>query len=441
MAGNTGDDDLEEFLAKVDKLQSIVTGMSSDDKEVQEEFIQKADEELTKEHVSKTVNRTVINKDAYKYDTPEPAPSEPDGQVDQDAFLKNLEADAQARYERKQASRKRATVIKDKGNLAFKNGDFKRAIELYSDAMDIIKDYSDLFTNRAQAYIKISEYDKAIEDCDFAMRIDEKCVKAYITKGRAYLAKKKYTKAISTYEEVLEFDPKQEKIVKEYIAAAKLAKAAAKAEKKVELLYEKGNEEIQTIAELLKKIKKEDQPALYYTGGCQLLVPMLKDKMSCTLFRTHGGFSIISSNEVIIRCMTMSDNLSSEQVDLCSTVLDLYTASCKNIEENQKVLSEMPELLDKCMDMLETSQYPQITEACVVFMYTMSQNDVGKKAIVNKLDIVRLIQSLFELIMASSKVSKEAVDTLTNLATEKRFLHKVYARIKDPVLPLIEKLL
>jgi len=45
----------------------------------------------------------------------------------------------------------------------------------------------------------------------------------------------------------------------------------------VEDLFEKGNEEIKTVAEVLDKLKRKEQPALYYTGGCNILTSMLND--------------------------------------------------------------------------------------------------------------------------------------------------------------------
>ncbi len=37
--------------------------------------------------------------------------------------------------------------------------------------MDRVKDMTALYTNRAQAYIKVDQYDEAINDCDWALRV------------------------------------------------------------------------------------------------------------------------------------------------------------------------------------------------------------------------------------------------------------------------------
>ena len=38
-------------------------------------------------------------------------------------------------------------------------------------ALGKVKDITALWTNRAQAYIKLEEYQKALEDCDWALRV------------------------------------------------------------------------------------------------------------------------------------------------------------------------------------------------------------------------------------------------------------------------------
>ena len=37
--------------------------------------------------------------------------------------------------------------------------------------LNLIRDFPALYTNRAQAYIKLGEYQKAIGDCDWAIRV------------------------------------------------------------------------------------------------------------------------------------------------------------------------------------------------------------------------------------------------------------------------------
>lgn len=46
-----------------------------------------------------------------------------------------------------------------------KQKNYHKAIESYSDALDIKKDFKVLYTNRALAYIKVFKFQEAIQDC------------------------------------------------------------------------------------------------------------------------------------------------------------------------------------------------------------------------------------------------------------------------------------
>ena len=58
-----------------------------------------------------------------------------------------------------------AKRIKQKGNVAMKEGNYQKAIEFYTLALEHIKDIKSIYTNRALAYIKRKKYQKAIKDC------------------------------------------------------------------------------------------------------------------------------------------------------------------------------------------------------------------------------------------------------------------------------------
>ena len=52
--------------------------------------------------------------------------------IDTDAFMSAMEADAQARNERKKKAREEATAIKEMGNKDFQEGDYDKAVEYYT---------------------------------------------------------------------------------------------------------------------------------------------------------------------------------------------------------------------------------------------------------------------------------------------------------------------
>ena len=46
-----------------------------------------------------------------------------------------------------------------------KEGDYQKAMEYYTLALEHIKDMKSIYTNRALAFIKLKKYRKAIKDC------------------------------------------------------------------------------------------------------------------------------------------------------------------------------------------------------------------------------------------------------------------------------------
>ena len=67
-----------------------------------------------------------------------------------------------------------SSELREKGNEAFKQGQFQEAIDRYSDALKLLTDLqltetnkADLtkcYSNRAQCHINLEQYDDAIED-------------------------------------------------------------------------------------------------------------------------------------------------------------------------------------------------------------------------------------------------------------------------------------
>ena len=83
-----------------------------------------------------------------------------------DPNFRALEMDMQDRKKKREEDTKKATAQKEKGNKAMAEGDYQKAIEHYTFALDYIKDNKTIYTNRALAYIKLKKYSKAIKDCD-----------------------------------------------------------------------------------------------------------------------------------------------------------------------------------------------------------------------------------------------------------------------------------
>lgn len=86
--------------------------------------------------------------------------------------------------EEKQANKEKAEQLKQDGNTCFKNADYEKSIELYTEAIAICpKDFSVersiLFSNRAAAHKHLGALPVAIEDCTKSIELNPNYIKAY----------------------------------------------------------------------------------------------------------------------------------------------------------------------------------------------------------------------------------------------------------------------
>ena len=89
-----------------------------------------------------------------------------------------------------------------------KKGEFDKAIEDCTEAIQIDPQNASAYNNRASAWNKKGEFDKAINDCTEAIRIDPEKAYAYKNRGNAWAKKGEFDKAIKDYNEAIRIDPK-----------------------------------------------------------------------------------------------------------------------------------------------------------------------------------------------------------------------------------------
>lgn len=82
------------------------------------------------------------------------------------------------------ANTTKSECLKQEGNTFFKNADYEKAIEKYTEAIDICpkinkNDRSILYGNRAAAHKHIGNQQIAIDDCTQAIELNSNYVKAY----------------------------------------------------------------------------------------------------------------------------------------------------------------------------------------------------------------------------------------------------------------------
>ncbi|XP_037361178.1 tetratricopeptide repeat protein 12 isoform X2 [Talpa occidentalis] len=434
---NDQEKDLQKFLKNVDEITSLIQEMNSDDPVVQQKAIfetekrlQFAEDVQEEDGCRTTLNKTMIS--------PPQASVKNADEINSETFLASVEKDAKERAKRRRENKILADALKEKGNDAFVKGDYEAAIRCYSEGLEKLKDMKVLYTNRAQAYIKVGDYQKALVDCDWALKCDEKCTKAYFHMGKAHLALKNYSTSRECFQKILEINPKLQTQVKDYLNQVDLREKADLQEKKAHELLESGKNTAVTTKNLLESLSKPDQNPLFYAGGIEILTEMLEDCTERTLFRTHSGFSIITENEVIRRCFSTGGKDAVEET-VCVSVLRLWQAVCKENEENQRLLVMHPDM-GRLLPSLLACGVLTIQQQSLALLLQFAQTENGRGLIISHLDLTQLLEALVSFLDFSDKKANSAMGLLTDLTLEERFQVWFQANLPD-VLPVFTGIL
>ncbi|XP_033060420.1 tetratricopeptide repeat protein 12 isoform X4 [Trachypithecus francoisi] len=410
--------DLQKFLKNVDEITNLIQEMNSDDPVVQQNAVLETEKRLLlmEEDQEEDECRTTLNKTVIS--PPETAVKSAE-EVNSEAFLASVEKDAKERAKRRRENKVLADALKEKGNEAFAEGNYETAILHYSEGLEKLKDVKVLYTNRAQAYMKLKNYEKALVDCEWALKCDEKCTKAYFHMGKANLALKNYSVSRECYKKILEINPKLQTQVKDYLNQVDLQEKADLQEKEAHELLDSGKNTAVNTKNLLETLSKPDQIPLFYAGGIEILTEMIKECTEQTLFRMHNGFSIISDNEVIRRCFSTAGKDAVEET-VCVSVLKLWQAVCCRNEENQRVLVMHPDRA-RLLATLLSSKVLAIRQQSLALLLQLAQTESGRSLIISHLELTRLLEALVSFLDFSDKEANTAMGLFTDLALEERF--------------------
>ncbi|KAJ0976054.1 hypothetical protein J5N97_018019 [Dioscorea zingiberensis] len=100
-----------------------------------------------------------------------------------------------------------AEIAKEKGNAAYKEKQWQKAINFYSDAIKLNGKNATYFSNRAAAFLELGSYLQAEADCSAAINLDKKNVKAYLRRGTAREMLGYYKEAIEDFKYALVLEP------------------------------------------------------------------------------------------------------------------------------------------------------------------------------------------------------------------------------------------
>jgi tetratricopeptide (TPR) repeat protein len=296
-----------------------------------DDAINKADKLLEahrEQEQPKGKDRMIINKDVTPQTQAQPpGPSSEDPQM---AMLKYLERDAEERAMRRKRKEEQAQELKLKGNEEFKKGNYESAADLYNQAIKIDPGNILLYTNSAQAYLKLLQFEKAIERCDFALRIDENCVKAHLRKGLAKRLLKDYDEAIRCFKTAQEYATQDQKqTLDDHIQETDDLREIAKRENQVEKAISSGAEESHKLKAVEEGVSVLLNPTVSEMDFLKQAIKLttLMDNVPCQdLFRLRKGTRLISTEIPLLHKELESTN--SPKCLLCT--FRLLKASCSN---------------------------------------------------------------------------------------------------------------
>ncbi|XP_074271615.1 translocon at the outer membrane of chloroplasts 64-like isoform X1 [Silene latifolia] len=100
-----------------------------------------------------------------------------------------------------------ADIAKEKGNQAFEDKQWPKAISFYTEAIKLNGNNATYYSNRAAAYLELGSFVQAEDDCTKAINLDKKNVKAYLRRGTAREMLGYYKEAIEDFRYALVLEP------------------------------------------------------------------------------------------------------------------------------------------------------------------------------------------------------------------------------------------
>ncbi|XP_034441595.1 mitochondrial import receptor subunit TOM34 [Hippoglossus hippoglossus] len=103
---------------------------------------------------------------------------------------------------------KKAQAQKEEGNALVKKGEFRKAIEKYSQSIKNNPTEITTYTNRALCYLSVKQYSDAVRDCDDALMIDSGNIKALYRRAQAHKELQDLKTCVDDLNNLLHVDPK-----------------------------------------------------------------------------------------------------------------------------------------------------------------------------------------------------------------------------------------
>ncbi|XP_059528078.1 sperm-associated antigen 1 [Myotis daubentonii] len=102
-----------------------------------------------------------------------------------------------------------ATREKEKGNEAFKSGDYEEAVKYYTRSISVLPTVA-AYNNRAQAELKLQNWNSAFQDCEKVLELEPGNVKALLRRATTFKHQNKLQDAMEDLRQVLDAEPDNE---------------------------------------------------------------------------------------------------------------------------------------------------------------------------------------------------------------------------------------
>lgn len=122
---------------------------------------------------------------------------------------------------------KKAEKIKEEANNCFKKQDYNKAIDLYSQAIELNPTVAVYYGNRSIAYLKTECFGYALNDATKAIELDKAYVKGYYRRAGAHMSLGKFKLALRDYEAVMKAKPNDIDAKIKYTECNKIVKQMA----------------------------------------------------------------------------------------------------------------------------------------------------------------------------------------------------------------------
>ncbi|KAK9876052.1 hypothetical protein WA026_011162 [Henosepilachna vigintioctopunctata] len=219
-------EEFHNFMHKVTEVERIVKKLVSEDQEEQAmgdaeakkylgEMNNPEEEILDNENVQLKIksNRTLINQKAII------EMSSNANTTSQESFMREVEKDAEQRFQEKKIRLEKMGTLKKRAILAFNRNEFEKTLCCYNKALELVKDNHNLFLSRGLTYIKLKLLDKALSDIDRALYLNENSLKGYLLKAKIFYLTEREKEIEEVVREAKERHSKKVDFIDEYIRA------------------------------------------------------------------------------------------------------------------------------------------------------------------------------------------------------------------------------